>query len=298
MDRLDAFAIFASVAEHASFAEAARRLKRTPASVTRAVADLEAHLRARLFNRTTRSVSLTEAGEQHLGIVRRLLADYAELRAIEPDGGGQPRGTLRVTAPTHFGRLHLGPLLAKFLERHPAVDIDLLLVDRIISLVEEGLDVGVRLGELPDSTLRATRSGSVRLGLYASPSYLERRGTPMSPHELAMHDVVASTVTTPTPDRWSLAAGSSVAVRPRLVVNTTEAAAEVATSGLGIVRLVSYQAAPLIEDGRLVQLALGHDGPVIPIYLVQPAGPFTPAKVRLFVAEIGDALRRRFPDTA
>ena len=232
MDRLDTLAAFVAVAEHASFAEAARRLSRTPASVTRAVADLEAHLRTRLLNRTTRAVSLTEAGARHLDLARRLLSAYAEMRDLDAAERADPHGVLNVTAPANFGRLHVVPLLARFLDRHPMMDVRMLLIDRVVSLVEEGLDVGVRLGDLPDSSLRAVRVGSVALGVYASPDYLAQHGAPRTPHDLRDHRVISSTAVTPVPDRWTFeddGDAAAVPVLPRLVVNTTDAAADAAS---------------------------------------------------------------------
>lgn len=298
MDRLETYAVFAAVAERASFAAAARHLKRTPASVTRAVAALEAELGVRLLNRNTRAVSLTEAGERHLGVIRRLLANHAELRDLGSTGEGGLAGTLRVTAPAQFGRLHLVPLVAAFLKSRPALAAELLLVDRVVSLVEEGVDVGVRLGDLPDSTLRAVRAGSLRFGVYASPSYLADHGTPTCWDTLTQHDVISSLTVTAVPDRWRVEVEGrtrQVAVRPRLVVNTTDAAAEAAVAGLGLVRLVSYQAQALVHAGALVAVDLPETHR-IPIHVVQPGGSYTPAKVRVFVAEIAQALRRAFPD--
>lgn len=298
MDRLDTYAVFAAVAERASFAAAARHLKRTPASVTRSIAALEAELGVRLLNRNTRAVSLTEAGERHLGVVKRILADHAELRDLtrpEPLGA---TGVLRITAPAQFGRMHVVPLLAGFLRQHPALRADLLLVDRVVSMVEEGIDVGIRLGPLPDSSLRAVRAGSLRLGVYASPAYLAEHGAPASWEELATRDVISSLALGPVPERWRVEAGGrpvQVAVRPRVVVNTTDAAGEAAAAGLGLVRLVSYQADPLLASGALVPVPLP-EARILPIHVVQPGGAYTPVKVRSFATEIAAGLRRRFRD--
>jgi DNA-binding transcriptional LysR family regulator len=300
MDRLDTYGVFAAVAERASFAAAARHLNRTPVSVTRAIGALEAELGVRLLNRNTRSVSLTEAGERHLGVIRRILADHAELRDLEGADSAAATGVLRITAPAHFGRLHVVPLMAAFLDKHPALRVDVLLIDRVVSLVEEGIDVGVRLGRLPDSSLRAVRAGTLRYGVYASPAYLARRGVPDSWEALAACDVISSLAIAPFPERWRIETDGrtmQLAVRPRVVVNTTDAAAEAAVAGLGLVRLVSYQADPLVRSGALVAVPLTESG-VVPIHVVQPGGRHTPAKQRLFVADIADGLRRRFPDRA
>jgi len=192
MDRLDTYTIFAAVAERASFASAARRLNRAPASVTRAVAALEAELGVRLLNRNTRTVALTEAGERHLSVIRRLLADHAELRDLDRPSAAGPKGVLRITAPANFGRLHLTPLVAEFLQRYPGVRADLLLLDRVVSLVEEGIDIGIRLGTLPDSSSRTVRAWTSSIGIYASPKYLADHGVPSSWKDLAARDVITS----------------------------------------------------------------------------------------------------------
>ena len=298
MDRLDTYGVFVAVAERASFAAAARHLNRTPASVTRAIAALEAELSVRLLNRNTRAVSLTEAGERHLSVVRRILADHAELQDLRSADAANASGILRITAPAHFGRLHLIPLIAEFSKKHPGLRIDLLLVDRIVSLVEEGIDVAVRLGPLPDSSLRAVRAGTLRVSVYASPSYLAEHGAPRSWKQLAARPVITSLAIAPGPERWRVWMGgraTSLTVRPRVVINTSDAAAEAAVAGLGLVQLVSYQADPSLRSGALVSVPLP-DTRAIPIHLVQPGGAYTASRVRLFVADIAHGLRRRFPD--
>ncbi len=295
--QLEAITIFAAVAELASFAAAARRLNRTPAAVTRAVAALEDQLRTRLFNRTTRSVALTGEGARYLEACRRLLAAYDDVRQFEPGSSAQPHGQLSVTAPDMFGRLHVMPSIATFLELYPQVDIRTLLLDRVVSLIDEGLDVGVRLGELPDSSLRAISAGHVVKGVYASPAYLARHGTPQSPLELGGHRVVSCLGVTPVPGRWtfeSMTAGGTVAVTPRLVVNGTEAAAIAAASGVGLTYLVSYQADNLVRAGQLQRVLAAYSPPPIPVHIIHPAGRFLTAKVRLFIAHIVADLRRNF----
>jgi DNA-binding transcriptional LysR family regulator len=177
-DRLDALTIFVAVAEQQSFAEAARQLSRSPASVTRAVSALEERLQTRLLNRTTRSVALTDAGQRYLESCRRLLSAYDELEAKNTGERAEPRGWINVTAPVMFGRLHVLPIVRSFLDDHPRVDVRLLLLDRVVSLVDEGLDLGIRIGELPDSSLRAIRVGQIRRIVCASPEYIARHGVP------------------------------------------------------------------------------------------------------------------------
>lgn len=293
-DRLEAIAIFAAVAEHGSFAEAARRMRRTPAAATRAVAALEEQLQTRLFNRTTRSVALTESGVQYLEIARRLIGTYAELTRLDGDSAAAPHGTLSVTAPAMFGRLHVTPLVGAFVGRYPQVDARLLLLDRVVSLIDEGMDVGVRLGTLPDSSLRAIRVGEVRMGIYGSPDYLARRGEPSDVRELTEHDTISCLPLTPTPDRWTFDSGERVAVRPRLTVNTADAAAELAAAGLGLAMLVSYQADAYVQAGRLRQVLTTASYGAVPIHLVHPSGRYVPLKVRLFLDHAAEGLRRRF----
>lgn len=291
MDRLDTLTVFVAVAEHASFAEAARQMNRSAAAVTRAVAALEERLQVRLLNRTTRAVSLTEAGARTLETARRLLAGLEELEAVTEETAA-PRGGIAVTAPTMFGRMHVLPLVGEFLRRHPHVSVRLMLLDRVVSLVDEGLDLALRIGSLPDSSLRATRLGTVQESIYASPGYLAARGTPAAPRDLAQHDIIACTTITPVADRWSFPEIGPVAVQPRLTVNSTDAAVEAAAAGLGLSFIVSYQAAPHVAAGRLVRVLRAHEPPPEPVHLVHPAGRHLPARVRLLLDHLAEGLRR------
>jgi DNA-binding transcriptional LysR family regulator len=296
-DRLDTLTIFVAVAEQQSFAQAARQLGRSPASVTRGVAALEERLQTRLFNRTTRSVALTDAGARYLENCRRLLTTYDELEAVNLGERAQPRGWINITAPTMFGRLHILPVVGNFLPRYPQVDVRLLLLDRVVSLVDEGLDLGVRIGQLPDSSLRAVRVGQVRRLFCASPQYLARHGVPATPHDLGGHTVVACTAVTPISDRWSFqgpSGAASVAVAPRLVVNTTDAAVDAALDGLGITCIQSYQAEPHVAAGRLQRLLADYEPPSAPIHIVHPEGRHLSAKVRLFLDYVAEGLRGKF----
>ena len=299
MDRLDALTIFVAVAEQGSFVAGARRLGRSPAAVSRAVAALEDRLGARLLNRTTRAMALTDEGARYLDSARRLLAELEDLEAGAAGEGGVPRGTLAVTAPVLFGRLHVLPVALDFLNDHPTVDLRLLLLDRVVSLVDEGLDVGIRLGRLPDSSLRAIAAGSIGRAVYVSPDYLARHGAPAAPQDLAGHACIAFADGATGQQRWSFGrddAALAVGIRPRLAVNTAEAAVDAAAAGLGVTRVMTYQAAAMEEAGRLVRILRGHEPPSVPIQLVHPAGRHLPAKVRLFVDRAVAALRARFAD--
>src|SRR6516162_4119737 len=226
MDRIDSVAAFVEVAERRSFTAAARRLARSPAAVTRAVGELETRLGVRLLNRTTRAVSLTEAGDQFLAGARRVLADLEEIERAAAGEGIEPRGELRVTAPILFGRLHVLPIVTEFLGRFADVSVALILIDRPVELVEEGLDVAVRIGVLAESSAVATRVGAVRHIVVASPTYLAQHGTPQTPADLGAHAVVAFSGVASV-ERWifrNATGEASVAIRPRLVVTTAEAA--------------------------------------------------------------------------
>jgi len=296
MDRLDTVAIFVAVAEHGNFAAAARRLSIPPGAVSRAIAQLEARLCVCLFNRTTRSVALTEAGARHLDLARSLLAAEAEFDEAAMQER-EPRGTLRVTAPVNFGQHYLMPLLHEFLEKYPLIEAHVTLHDQMLPLIEEGLDAAIRVGALRDSSLRATRVGTIKQGVYASPTYIARHGAPATPSELIDHHTISSGTYNHVWERWRIEQDgglSNVAVKPRLIVNSTEAAAETAASGLGIASLLSYQAAKHVIAGRLIEILPQYSVREIPVHIIQPAGRFTPAKVRAFVDEVGAGLRRQF----
>lgn len=294
MDRLDALALFVAVAERGGFVAAARRMGRSPAAVSRAVAALEETLGQRLFNRTTRALSLTEAGEKLLQRGRRLLADYDDM-ADALQGGDAPRGVLTLTAPVMFGRLHIMPIVRDFLQDYPGIDVNLLLFDRVLSLADEGIDLGLRIGHLPDSSLIALRVGAVRRVLVASPDYLARVGAPQNLDDLADHAFISTFGVAASPAHWSLGADEdkTVRFRPRLTVNSVDAALDAAMSGLGIVRLFSYQVAEGVAQGRLVRLLQPFEPPASPIHLVRPPGR-APRKVALFIERAAEALRAKF----
>ena len=298
MDRLDAVTAFVMVADEESFAAAARKLERTPAAVTRAVADLEKSLRKRLFNRTTRSVGLTEAGHLYLERARALLAANSEFEGASPDDP-EPSGVLTITAPANFGRQHLMPLVWAFMEKYPRIDARVLLLDRVVSLIEEGIDLALRYGKLPDSSLRATRVFTAKTTIYASPGYIARHGAPKTPSDLINHRLISTWSLNPLPERWTLGGGPAgepiqVSIKPRMVINTTEAAADAAAAGLGLANLVSYQAAHHVASGQLVELLPDFAVADIPVHIVQPSGRFTPPKVRVFIDEVGNGLRKKF----
>jgi len=287
MDRIDDIAAFIEVAERGSFAAAARRLNRSPTAVTRAVAGLEARLGVRLLNRTTRAVSLTDAGARFFGGARRVIADLTEIEQAAAGQGSAPRGELGVTAPILFGRLHLLPILSAFLAAFPDVNARLLLLDRPVDLTEERLDAAVRIGALADSSAIATRLGSLRRVVVAAPDYLARRGRPQR-DEIAAHDVIAFSGL----GRWDLA-GRAVRFTPRLTVSTAEAAIDAAVAGLGLTRVLSYQAVEALSRGRLVRILEQFGNEEIPVHLLYPGGAHPPPKLRAFIDFAVPQLRAR-----
>jgi DNA-binding transcriptional LysR family regulator len=271
-DTFDEWRSFVAVARGKSFVRAARELGKSPQAMTRAVAALEARLGVRLFHRTTRAVSLTDDGARLVERARRVIDD---VHALEEPGAKDVTGTLVVTAPVLFGQLHVVPVVAELLAVHAKLDARLLLVDRVVSLADEGVDVAVRIGALPDSSLLARAVGRVRTVVCASPRYLAKHGTPKTPEDLAEHACIAFTGVTPVVDRWSFPArprDRTARVRPRLVVNTGQAALDAAVDGLGIARLVSYQVASAVAHKKLRVILVDHEPAPSPVHLVWPPG--------------------------
>lgn len=284
MDRLLWISAAVAVADMQGFAGAARKLGLSAPAVTRAVAALEQHLGVPLFVRTTRQVRLTEAGARYLEDARRILADLAEADEAAAGINAAPRGTLGVTAPVLFGRLYVMPRIVEFLARYPEVTVQALFLDRVVNLVDEGLDVGVRIGELPDSSLHAVRVGQVRRVLCAAPGYLEQHGRPTRVADLNQHMLIAATSIGSGID-WKFGTAEtrqSVRVHPRLYVNTNDAALAAACAGFGITRLLSYQVAQQVASGEL-ELILDEEGTALPVHVVYREGRRASAKVRAFV---------------
>lgn len=285
MDRFETLRIFAAVAEAQGFAAAARRLKLSPPAVTRAVAALEARLGTRLLYRTTRIVRPTEAGLGLLADARRILAELEEAEAAAGGVSSAPRGLLTVTAPILFGRMFVAPVVLDFLKAQPGVQARLLLLDRVIDLIEEGIDVALRIAPLADSSLTAIPVGSMRSVICAAPSYLAARGAPLQPSDVAGHDTIAFSGGTGF-EEWSLYAGSrriTVKTRPRLTVNTAEVAVAAAVAGHGLVRVLSYQAAAAVREGKLKLVLTDYEPSPVPIHLVHLEGRRANAKVRAFL---------------
>ncbi|MEX0343893.1 MAG: LysR family transcriptional regulator [Rhizobiaceae bacterium] len=293
MDKFRALQTFVAVAECAGFAAAARKLNMSPPAVTRYVSMLEEELGTRLFTRTTRTLNLTQAGERFLADSTRVLADLAEAEDAAVGSHGQIAGELRVTAPVLFGRMFVTPILAEFLAMHSQVTARTLFVDRNVNLIDEGLDVAVRIGELADSSLTATRCGWVRQAVFALPDYLDRNGRPAHPRDLAEHRVI-NAVAVSESSRWQFNDNGrtiSVPVDPRVRMNTNDAVIEMVLAGQGIARLLSYQVARHLADGRLVPVLSRFEPPAMPIHVLHAEGRRTSARVRSFVDHIAGRIR-------
>lgn len=282
MDRWQVMRIFVKVAETASFAEAARHLQMSAPAVTRAVASLEEIIGARLFIRTTRSVKLTDAGSGYFEDCRRILAEIAEAEAAAAGTYATPTGTLTVTAAAMFGNIYVLPILTEYLDTYPAMLGRSLFVDRLVNIVEEGADVAVRIGHLPDSGFTAIRVGSVRRVICGSPAYFEKHGVPRTPADLKDHRIAASTGAWSSPE-WRFANDQRVTVQSSLQCNTNDAVISAAVSGWGLTRVVHYQIGPALLEGRLQIVLADCEEPPLPIHVLYPEGRHSPAKVRAFV---------------
>lgn len=293
MDRLDLIAVFVAVAEQGSFVGAARKLARSPAAISRAVAALEKRLTVQLLNRTTRAVALTGAGERYFQQAKKLLSEFDELEETIQGERGAPKGLLRISAPVVFGRLHVLPIVASFLAKHPMIDVDLSLLDRVVSYVDEGVDLGVRIGELPDSSLMAMRVGAVRRVFCASPAYLARSGELKSLEDLDRHAVVVATGSSVSQTEW-WSKGGGARRTPKLSINSVDAAIDAACSGVGVARLLSYQIEAAERQGLLTRILPDCASAPVPIHIVRPAGRHVPFKVALFIEKATKELRARF----
>jgi DNA-binding transcriptional LysR family regulator len=282
MDRWQAMRIFAKVAETASFAETARLMHMSPPAVTRAVAALEEAIGARLFVRTTRSVKLTEAGGRYYEDCRRILADIVEAEAAAAGSYATPSGTLAVTASVLFGHMHVLPVVTDYLDAYPTMAARTLFVDRQVNIVEEGIDVAVRIGHLSDSGFTAARVGSVRRVVCGAPAYFEKHGVPQSPQDLRDHRVAMSTGAWASME-WRFAQDQRVTVHPALMSNTNEAGIAAALAGWGLTRVLHYQIGSALLEGRLQVVLADYEEDPLPIHVVYPEGRQAPAKVRTFV---------------
>lgn len=293
MDRFHLMTVFVAVAEEESFAAAARRLRMSPPAVTRAIAFLEERLGVRLLTRTTRLVRPTDAGVRYLDDARRILLDADEADEAAAGINATPRGHLAVTAPVMFGKIYVMPAITAYQQAFSGTTVSALFVDRIVNLVDEGLDVGIRIGALPDSSLRAIRVGQVRRVVCASPDYLDKYGSPKSPADLAQHRIVAATSVSAGAEWTFTREKEKIGVRlsPSILVNTNDGALEAAKSGYGLTRLISYQVANELEAGTLKTVLSDFEEGSLPIHVIHRENRHGSAKVRSFVDLAVERLR-------
>ena len=298
MDRLEAMSIVLAVAKAGSLSAAARQLKTPLATVSRKVSELEAHLQTKLFNRSSRALVPTDAGRSYIAASKRILADVAEAERAASGEYTTPRGDLTVSTLVAFGRLHLQPILVEYLATFPEVDVQLNLQDRPVNLLEEHVDVALRIGALADSSLIAVRIGEISRVVCASPPYLKSRGTPKSPNDLSAHDCI-SYPPIQSPTTWSFLRGQReyvVPVRSRLVVSNLESACDAARAGIGITVAFSYHIAESIQSGELVPLLHDFQPPPQPVNFVYSPNRFMPVKLRAFLDFTLPRLRARLAE--
>jgi DNA-binding transcriptional LysR family regulator len=293
MDRLDAMHVFVTVADLLGFAPAARKLRLSPSAVTRLVAALEEHVGARLLQRTTRQVTLTDVGARYLERARRILADVEEADASAREERNRPSGRLVVSAPVGFGRLHVGPVMTAYLKRHADVACELRLSDHLVNLVEDAVDAAVRIGHLADSSLVARQVGAMRRIVVAAPSYLKRHGEPKTPEALLAHQTIRFG---PQASWMFHREGRDIEVtpHPRFISNSSDAALQYAEAGGGVTRVLAYQAADALKRGRLKIVLAGYEQPAMPIHIVYPTSRLLSAKVRAFIDLVVETTNWRF----
>lgn len=293
MDRLQALKVFVAVAEAESFAQGARATGLSSPSATRAINTLETALGARLFTRSTRRVRLTDVGRSYLAEVRDILAQLQAADDAASGAANTPVGQLRITCPQEFGRIYVTPLITDFLDRHPQVRAEVLMLDRIVNLVEEGFDLAVRIGHLPSSELTAVRIGQVRRVICGSPDYFAARGRPQQPSDLASHRVVSLASAAPSREwRFGPDGAQTARVNPQLSVSSVAAAIGTAKRGWGLCRVLSYQVGPDLASGELETVLEAHEPAPLPIHLVHVEGRRAAAKVRAFIDFAAPQLRR------
>ncbi len=295
MDKFLQLRVYVAVAEEESFAKAARRLGLSAPAVTRMVAALEQSLAVKLLHRTTRFVRPTDAGLRYVDDARQILARLQEADDAAAGVNATPRGHLTLTAPVLFGKMYVMPQIVDYLQAYPEVQISALFLDRVVNMLEEGVEVSVRIGELADSSLRAIRVGAIRRVLCAAPEYLAKHGIPQTPADLAKHQIVAATGVGAGVE-WRFAQGESLItqrVKPRLTVNTNDGAIRAVKLQAGIARLLSYQVAPELNDGSLKTVLSDFEPAPWPIHIVHHEGRSGSAKVRSLVDHLVQALRQQ-----
>jgi len=296
--------VYIAVAEEQGFAAAARRLNMSPPAVTRAISSLEDMLGIKLLNRTTRYVRVTEAGARYLDDSRKIVTAIEQANEAAIGINAEPKGHISVTAPVLFGQKLVMPGIVEYLKTYPETQVDAVFLDRVVNLLEEGFDLGIRIGQLPDSTMHAKTVGQVRLMLVASPEYLARAGIPQNPNDLALHTLIASSAgnlahdwqfsTTYTKNRQGKEKNLNknkfnLRIKPRLTVTSNQGAINAAKQGFGIARVISYQIADELEKGELKILLENHELPAMPVHIIHREGRMASNKVRCFI----DLMTRR-----
>jgi DNA-binding transcriptional LysR family regulator len=298
VDRIDAMKVFVAALDEGSLAGAGRKLGRSPAAVSRAIAFLEARVGVQLLHRTTRSLKISEAGERYAVACRRVLTDLEEADILAAGERSAPRGTLTLTAPALSGEMVLRPILDAFMDAYPAVSARLYLLDRPVHLVDEGIDIALRIAHLPDSTLVAIRVGEVRRVVTAAPRYLTQHPRIAEPSDLAKHRIIAMTHF--GLDSWTFPPlpGSvvprTVQFTPRLAINCVRGAVASAVAGHGVTRLFSYHVADQVRDGTLEVVLAEDEYPPLPVHVIAPHGRLSVPKVRAFMDFAVPRLRRHF----
>jgi len=290
MDRLACDRMFAAVVEAGSFAGAAQRLGTSSGQASKLVSRLESELGVRLLYRTTRALAPTEAGQAYFDRLRNLLDEFDALDAEVRDQGREPRGIVRLTAPLTFGTLQLAPLLADFARAHPLIGLDAQFTDRLVSLVDEGFDLAVRVGRPGDSSLVARKLGEARMVALASPAYLAARGTPQAPEDLSSHDCILDT-NARDPHRWSFKGGRTAAVAGRLIFSNAGVCLTAAEAGLGIGYMPDFVATESLRAGRVSRVLAAHEDAPLGIFALTPTGRHLAAKVRVLIDALVLGLR-------
>lgn len=294
MDRLHLMNVFVAVAEEQGFSAAARRLEISPPAVTRAISALELRLGVKLLTRTTRYVRVTDAGHNYLQDARRIIAEVDAADESASGLHGTPTGELVITAPAMYGRLCVAPVVVEYLQRYAQVSVSTVFLDRVVNLVEEGLDIGIRIGDLPDSSLRAIKVGHVQRVVCASPDYLSTAGVLEHPEDLANHQIIATKAGN-NKLTWSFLEDDlirSYKLKARFMSNTNDTAIEAALAGFGVTRLLSYQVDTQVNAGKLVPVLTEFAPAPLPVHIVHQQGRDVPAKVRAFIDLAVEMLRQ------
>ena len=285
MDRFHLMTVFVAVVDANGFAGAARKLAISPPAVTRAINALESHLGLRLLTRTTRTVRVTDAGERYMQDCRRILAEIAEADESVTGQHGAPRGRLTITAPILFGCKYVTPIVTEYLQRYPEVTASCLFLDRVVNMVDEGVDVAIRIGDLPDSSMQAIRVGQVRRVVCASPAYLKAHSIPLTPDDLHQHAIVSANSVTPNPEWRMVEKGltRSIRLHARMTTTTNDSAIAAVVGGFGLTRLLSYQVAEHLRGGRLKIVLTDFEPAPLPVHVVHREGRQASHRVRAFI---------------